>query len=152
MEKKICFIASSGGHFEQLMMLKPIMKKHRSFIVTEKTNYSVNTDQKVYYLKQVNRHEVEFILLMILNSIKSLKIFLKEKPDVIISTGALSVIPICVIGKVFGKKIIFIESFAKITSPTLTGRFIYKFADRFYIQWESLRKFYPNAINKGGIY
>ena len=151
MEKKICFIASSGGHFEQLMMLKPIMKKHRSFIVTEKTNYSVNTDQKVYYLKQVNRHEVEFILLMILNSFKSLKIFLKEKPDVIISTGALSV-PICVIGKVFGKKIIFIESFAKITSPTLTGRFIYKFADRFYIQWESLRKFYPNAINKGGIY
>ncbi|HAT4134674.1 polysaccharide biosynthesis protein [Clostridium perfringens] len=152
MEKKICFIASSGGHFEQLMMLKPIMKKHRSFIVTEKTNYSVNTDQKVYYLKQVNRHEVEFILLMILNSFKSLKIFLKEKPDVIISTGALSVIPICVIGKVFGKKIVFIESFAKITSPTLTGRFIYKFADRFYIQWESLRKFYPNAINKGGIY
>lgn len=152
MEKKICFIASSGGHFEQLMMLKPIMKKYRSFIVTEKTNYSVNTDQKVYYLKQVNRHEVEFILLMILNSFKSLKIFLKEKPDVIISTGALSVIPICVIGKVFGKKIIFIESFAKITSPTLTGRFIYKFADRFYIQWESLRKFYPNAINKGGIY
>lgn len=152
MEKKICFIASSGGHFEQLMMLKPIMKKHRSFIMTEKTNYSVNTDQKVYYLKQVNRHEVEFILLMILNSFKSLKIFLKEKPDVIISTGALSVIPICVIGKVFGKKIVFIESFAKITSPTLTGRFIYKFADRFYIQWESLRKFYPNAINKGGIY
>lgn len=152
MGKKICFIASSGGHFEQIMMLKPLMKKHRSFIVTEKTNYSVNTDEKVYYLKQVNRHELKFIPLMILNSFKSLKVFLKEKPDVIISTGALSVIPMCVIGKVFRKKIIFIESFAKITSPTLTGRFIYKFADRFYIQWESLRKFYPNAINKGGIY
>lgn len=152
MRKKICFIASSGGHFEQLMMLKPLMDSNRSFIVTEKTNYSVNTNEKVYYLKQVNRHELKFIPLMILNSFKSLKIFMKEKPDVIISTGALSVIPICVIGKVFRKKIIFIESFAKITSPTLTGRFIYKFADRFYIQWESLRKFYPNAINKGGIY
>ncbi|EOU1888153.1 PssD/Cps14F family polysaccharide biosynthesis glycosyltransferase [Clostridium perfringens] len=152
MRKKICFIASSGGHFEQLMMLKPLMDSNRSFIVTEKTNYSVNTNEKVYYLKQVNRHELKFIPLMILNSFKSLKVFMKEKPDVIISTGALSVIPICVIGKVFRKKIIFIESFAKITSPTLTGRFIYKFADRFYIQWESLRKFYPNAINKGGIY
>ena len=152
MRKKICFIASSGGHFEQLMMLKPLMDSNRSFIVTEKTNYSVNTNEKVYYLKQVNRHELKFIPLMILNSFKSLKVFMKEKPDVIISTGALSVIPICVIGKVFRKKIIFIESFAKITSPTLTGRFIYKFADRFYIQWESLRKLYPNAINKGGIY
>lgn len=152
MDKKVCFIASSGGHFEQLMMLKPLMKKHKSFVVTEKTNYLVNTDEYIYYLKQVNRHEIKFIPLMILNTLKSLKIFLKEKPDIIISTGALSVIPMCIIGKVFRKKIIFIESFAKITSPTLTGKLVYKFADQFYIQWESLRRFYPTAINKGGIY
>ncbi|MDG6887591.1 Undecaprenyl-PP-MurNAc-pentapeptide-UDPGlcNAc GlcNAc transferase [Clostridium perfringens] len=152
MDKKICFIASSGGHFEQLMMLKPLMKKHKCFIVTEKTNYSVNIDEKLYYLNQVNRHEVKFILLMILNIFKSLKIFFTEKPDIVISTGALSVIPMCIICKVFRKKIIFIESFAKITSPTLTGKLIYKFADQFYIQWESLREFYPTAINKGGIY
>lgn len=152
MDKKICFIASSGGHFEQLMMLKPLMKKHKCFIVTEKTNYSVNIDEKLYYLNQVNRHEVKFILLMILNIFKALKIFFTEKPDIVISTGALSVIPMCIICKVFRKKIIFIESFAKITSPTLTGKLIYKFADQFYIQWESLREFYPTAINKGGIY
>ncbi|WP_255993618.1 PssD/Cps14F family polysaccharide biosynthesis glycosyltransferase [Clostridium perfringens] len=152
MDKKVCFIASSGGHFEQIMMLKPLMKKHKSFVVTEKTNYLVNTDEYIYYLKQVNRHEIKFIPLMILNTLKSLKIFLKEKPDIIISTGALSVIPMCIIGKVFRKKIIFIESFAKITSPTLTGKLVYKFADQFYIQWESLRRFYPTAINKGGIY
>ncbi|HAT4119817.1 PssD/Cps14F family polysaccharide biosynthesis glycosyltransferase [Clostridium perfringens] len=152
MIKKICFIASSGGHFEQLMMLKPLMDSNRSFIVTEKTNYAINTNKKVYYLKQVNRHEFKFIPLMIFNLFKSLNIFLKEKPDLIISTGALSVIPMCIISKIFRKKIIFIESFAKVTSPTLTGKLIYKFADRFYIQWESLRKFYPNAINKGGIY
>ncbi|GAA0119722.1 UDP-N-acetylglucosamine--LPS N-acetylglucosamine transferase [Clostridium sp. CTA-17] len=152
MNKNICFIASSGGHFEQLMMLKPLMKKHKCFIVTEKTNYSVNIDEKLYYLNQVNRHEMKSIPLMILNVFKSLKIFLREKPDIVISTGALSVIPMCIICKVFRKKIIFIESFAKITSPTLTGKLIYKFADQFYIQWESLRGFYPNAINKGGIY
>ena len=150
---KVCFIASSGGHFEQLMMLKPLMEKYESFIVTEKTNYSIlNSEIPLYYLKQVNRHEIKFIFYMILNSISALKIFVKEKPQIVISTGALSSIPMCLIAKLFKKKIIFIESFAKINSPTLTGKLIYKIADQFYIQWESMRRFYPDAIYKGGIY
>lgn len=151
--KKICFIASSGGHFEQLMMLKPLMTKYNSFIVTEKTNYSVdNNDIPFYYLKQVNRHEIKFIPYMLINTIKTIEIFLKEKPDVVISTGALATIPMCVLAKLFRKKIIFIESFAKINSPTLTGKLVYKFADQFYVQWEEMKEFYPDAIYKGGIY
>lgn len=151
--KKICFLASSGGHFEQLMMLKPIMDKYESFIVTEKTSYSpVKEADNIYFLKQVNRHEKTFILTMIVNLIKTLKIFMKEKPDVVISTGALATIPMCLIGKLFRRKLIFIESFAKITSPTLTGKLMYKFADQFYVQWEEMLKIYPKAIFKGGIY
>lgn len=150
---KICFIASSGGHFEQIMMLKSLMDKYDSFVVTEKTNYSVSdTDVPFYYLKQVNRHEIKFLYYMLINTIKSLKIFFKEKPDVVISTGALATIPMCMISKLFKKKVIFIESFAKINSPTLTGKLVYKFADQFYVQWESMKEFYPNAICKGGIY
>ena len=151
--KKICFIASSGGHFEQIMMLKPLMRKYKSFVVTEKTNYSVANDGlHFYYLKQVNRHEVKFIPYMLINTIKTLGIFFKEKPDVVISTGALATIPMCIIAKLFRKKIIFIESFAKINSPTLTGKLVYKFADQFYVQWEDMKEFYPDAICKGGIY
>ena len=151
--KKICFTASSGGHFEQLMMLKPLMDKYDSFIVTEKTGYSViKDDRQVYYLKQVNRHEKTFIFKMIANIFTSLNIFIKERPDVIISTGALATIPMCVLSKIFRKKVIFIESFAKVTSPTLTGKLIYKFADQFYVQWEQMKEHYPDAIFKGGIY
>ena len=151
--KKICFTASSGGHFEQLMMLKPLMDKYDSFIVTEKTGYSViKDDRKVYYLKQVNRHEKTFIFKMIANIFTSLNIFIKERPDVIISTGALATIPMCILSKLFRKKVIFIESFAKVTSPTLTGKLVYKFADQFYVQWEQMKEHYPNAIYKGGIY
>lgn len=151
--KKICFIASSGGHFEQLMMLKPLMKKYDSLIVTEKTNYSVsNSEFNTYYLHQVNRREKSFIFRMIGNSLKTLKILISERPDAVISTGALATIPMCLFGKIFGKKIIFIESFAKVNSQTLTGKLVYKFADRFYVQWEEMKQFYPNAICKGGIY
>ena len=150
---KICFIASTGGHFEQLMMLKPLMDKYESFIVTEKTEYSViEDDRKIYYLNQVNRHEKTFIFKMALNFIKSLNLFIKERPDVVISTGALATIPMCIFAKVFKKKIIFIESFAKVNSPTLTGKLVYKFADQFYVQWEQMIEHYANAIFRVGIY
>lgn len=150
---KICFAASTGGHFEQLMMLKPLMNKYDSIIVTEKSQYSVeNKEVKTYYLNQVNRKEKTFLFKMLMNSLKTIKILIREKPDVIISTGALSTIPLCLFGKLFRKKIIFIESFAKINSPTLTGKLVYKFADQFYVQWEEMKQIYPNAIYKGGIY
>lgn len=135
------------------MMLKPIMDKNFSFIITEKTAYqSVEDGRKTYYLKQVNRQEKIWIFKMLVNTINSFKIFIKEKPDVVISTGALATVPMCLIAKVFRKKLIFIESFAKITSPTLTGKLLYKFADQFYVQWEDMIKVYPKAIYKGGIY
>lgn len=150
---KICFIASTGGHFDQLMMLKPIMDKHNNFIVTEKTTYkSINDGRKMYYLKQVNRTEKTWIFKMLANIIISFKIFIREKPDLVISTGALATIPMCIIAKLFRKKLIFIESFAKISSATLTGKLLYKFTDQFYVQWKDMLKIYSKAIYKGGIY
>lgn len=151
--KKICFAASSGGHFEQLMMLKPLMDKYDSFIITEKTKYNLNTKGvPVKYLKQVNRKEKKFIILMFYNAILSLFIFFKEKPDIVICTGVLSMIPMCLYAKFFEKKLIYIESYAKINSPTQSGKFLYKNADLFLVQWESMKSIYPNAEYIGGIY
>ena len=79
-------------------------------------------------------------------------IYRKEKPDVVICTGVLAMIPICLVSKFMGKKLIYIESFAKVTSPTETGKLLYKFADQFYVQWKPMLKFYPKAIFLGGIY
>lgn len=150
---KMCFAASSGGHFEQLMMLKPLMKKYDSFILTEKTLYKANSkDTKTYYVAQVNRKEKLFLIKMFWISVQSFWIFIKERPDVIVCTGVLATIPICLIMKMYRKKLIYIESFAKVTSPTLSGKLLYKYADQFYVQWESMKEFYPNAICLGGIY
>nr|WP_304956187.1 PssD/Cps14F family polysaccharide biosynthesis glycosyltransferase [uncultured Acetatifactor sp.] len=152
-KKKICFAASSGGHYEQLMMLKPIMEKYDSFIITENTMYDAEMKgERTYFVRQVNRREKSFITNMLRNTVKSLRIYLAEKPDIVICTGVLAMIPICVIAKLAGKKLIFIESFAKVTTGTLTGMFLYKYADQFYVQWESMLKVYPNAIYLGGIY
>lgn len=151
--KKVCFAASSGGHYEQLLMLKPLMEKFDSFILTEKTLYNAEVSGvKTYYLKQVNRKERSFIYRMIVNLFKSVWIYIKERPDVVICTGVLAMIPICILSKLFRKKLIYIESFEKVTSPTETGKLLYRFADRFYVQWESMLEIYPDAICLGGIY
>lgn len=153
MRKKLCFAASSGGHFEQITMLAPLMKKYESFIVTERTQYKASIDgEQMYYLQQVNRNEALFLFRMTVNTFKSMRLFFKEKPDVVITTGVLAVVPLCLIAKVFKKRLIYIESFAKVSSPTKTGQILYRLADQFYVQWESMLEFYPNAIYLGGIY
>lgn len=150
---KICFAASSGGHYEQLLMLKPLMEKYDSFVVTEETIYKTKIkNEKMYYLYQVNRKEKIFFMRMIVNAIKSLRIFIAEKPDVVICTGVLAMIPMCFLVKIVGKKLIYIESFAKVTSATKTGKLMYKFADQFYVQWKPMLEIYPKAIYLGGIY
>lgn len=135
------------------MLLEPLMEKYDSIVLTEKTDYySKLTYKKHYLLRQVNRKEKLFIFSLIFNALKSLFIYMKEKPNVIICTGVLAMIPMCLLVKLFGGKLIYIESFAKITSPTKTGSFLYKYADRFYVQWESMLEFFPDAVFIGGIY
>ena len=146
---KLCLVASSGGHYEQIMKISKLFTKYEGIIVTEKTMINNKAD---YYFPQVNRKELSCIIKMLKIIIISIKILLFEKPDAIISTGALCCVPLCFLGKVIGKKIIFIESFAKVNTPTKTGKLIYKISDLFIIQWETLRKHYPKAIYGGSIY
>lgn len=150
---KICFTSSSGGHFEQLLMLKDLFDNYDSFIITEKTMY--NNDFKLlptYFTKQVNRQNIFFIFPLLYNVVFSVYILFKEWPEVVVSTGVLSTIPLCLFAKIFGKKVIYIESFAKVNSATLTGKFMYKIADIFYVQWPEMLKVYPKAKYVGGIY
>lgn len=151
--KKICFASSCGGHFEQLMMLKPLMDEYEHCVVTEKTKYlSYKGKAKIYYLKQMNRKEGLALLKLVINTFLSIRILFKEKPDVVITTGVLAVLPLCLIAKLMGKKLIYIESFAKVNSANVSGKVMYRFADQFYVQWESMLKIYPKAIYMGSIY
>lgn len=151
--KKICLAASSGGHYEQLLMLKPLLDEYEGFVLTEKTEYAADAKAtKTYHVMQVNRKEKLFPIKMLAIAAESFFIYLKERPDVIICTGVLAMVPMCLLVKLFKGKLIYIESFAKTTSPTVTGKFLYKYADRFYVQWPTMLEVYPKAIYLGGIY
>ena len=79
-------------------------------------------------------------------------LFIKYRPDVIVTTGAHTSVPMSYIGRLFRKKVVFIESYAKRTSPTLSGRLVYPIASTFIVQWETMLEHYPKAKYFGGIY
>lgn len=88
---------------------------------------------------------------LIKNTFLAIKILMKEKPDLIISTGAAPAIPFFYIGKLFGAKLVYLEVYDRIDLPTLTGKIVYPITDLFLLQWEEQLKFYPKGKNIGGI-
>ena len=153
--KKVMFISSVGGHLTQLLELKKIFNDYEYVLVTEKTDVTKNMKSKynMEYLVYGSREYLfSYIFKFTFNILKSFYLFLKYRPNVIVTTGAHTAVPMCYIGKLFRKKVIFIESYAKRTSPTLSGRLVYKVATIFIVQWESMLEFYPKAKYFGGIY
>ena len=155
--KHIMLIANSGGHLNELMQLKNTFSKYSNCIVTENNESTRNIEKdirgKVYFVRSNSRKQLfKFIFVFGLNIMKSLILLLKENPDIILTTGANISVPFCYWGKLFGKKIIFIESYANINFPTLSGRIIYPISNLFVVQWPELIKFYPKAIYLGSVY
>ena len=155
--KKILFISSSGGHLSELMQLKKLFTKFEYHIVTEKTDSTKNLKneykEKISYLVYgTKKNPFKYFFVMIINLIKSFFILKKQKPDVIVTTGAHTAVIMCYIAKIFRKKVIYIETFANINTKTLTGRLVYPIADIFVVQWKDMQKLYPKAEYWGWIY
>lgn len=155
--KKVIFISSKGGHLSELLQLKSIFTQCEIHLVSEKdvtTQFlSKEFPNKVSYLKYGTKSNLlSYCFILPYNIYLSLRIFLKEKPDVIVTTGAHTCVPMCYIAHLFKKKIIYIETFANIHTKTMTGRLIYPIADCFIVQWESMLKLYPKAILGNWIY
>ena len=154
--KKVLFIASTGGHLNELLQLDSLFSKYNSYLITEKTKTNANLKNKynkVYYLVYGTKdHIFSYVFKFTYNILKSLVLYFKIRPKVIVTTGTHTAVPMCYIGKLFGSKIIFIETFANRTTKTLSGKMVYPIANTFIVQWEEMLKLYPKAIYAGWIY
>ena len=148
---KICFATSSGGHLTHLLQLRDWWKNEERFWVTfEKADSkSILEDEKKYWCHFPTNRNIKNL---IKNTFLALKILRKEKPDIIVSTGAAVAIPFFFLGKLFGIKLVYIEVYDRIEKPTITGKLVYHISDLFIIQWEEQRKFYPKGKLLGGIF
>ena len=148
---KVCLVGSSGGHLTHLYMLKPFWQDKERFWVTfnkEDAN-SILEGEQVYHCYYPTNRSLKALLI---NTRLAWKVLRKERPDVIVSSGAAVAVPFFYLGKLFGMKTIYIEVFDRIDKPTMTGKMVYPVTDRFIVQWEEMKQVYKNAINCGSIF
>lgn len=148
---KLCFVTSSGGHLLQLYVLKQWWLKYDHFWVTFRKEDAVSLlkDEKVYWAYYPTNRNIKNL---IRNLFLACRILMRERPDFIISTGAGVAVPFFWLGKLFGCKLIYMEVFDRIDSPTLTGRLVYPFTDKFLVQWEEQKAFYPKGEYWGQVF
>ena len=148
---KVCLVGSSGGHLTHLYMLKPFWQEKERFWVTfdKQDAASLLSGEQVYHCYFPTNRNLKNL---IRNTILAWKVLGKEKPDLIVSSGAAVAVPFFYLGKLFGAKTVYIEVFDRIDKPTLTGKLVYPVTDRFIVQWEEMKEVYPKAINLGSIF
>lgn len=148
---KICLVGSSGGHLTHLYMLKPFWQdKERCWVTFDKDDAkSLLQGETVYPCHYPTNRNLKNL---IRNTAVAWKVLRKEKPDLIISSGAAVAVPFFYLGKLFGMKTAYIEVFDRINASTLTGRLVYPVTDLFVVQWDEMMKVYPKAINLGSIF
>lgn len=156
-KRKVLFIASTGGHLNELMQLKTLFKKYDYHIVTENTKVDKSLKKKYgdkmsFLIYGTKKYPISYIFKFIANSFISLYYFFKYQPEVIVTTGTHTAVPMCYIAKIFGSKVIFIETFANRTSGTVAGKLVYPIADTFVVQWEEMHKIYPKSVCWGWLY
>lgn len=154
---KILFTSSTGGHLEQLKVLVNELtfeKEIERYVLIEKSPFEnkFKNANDVFYLIQQDRKDKLFLFKFIKNIFTAFHVLRKIKPDFLISTGAGATLPVIVLSKLFGTKVIYIESLAKINNLTITGRISSKFTNRFYVQWNELSHKIPNTYYKGRLY
>jgi beta-1,4-N-acetylglucosaminyltransferase len=146
---KICIACSSGGHYREALTATQFLRANK-YLVTFKTPH---LDEEVmkngcYFVTHPGRN----ICKVLKNAYESFRILIKEKPDLIISTGADVAVPTCLLGKLVGSKLIFIESGGQVYTPSLSGRIVYPFADLFIVQWWPALKNFPKAVYGGPLF
>ena len=157
MRKKVLFISSTGGHLNELMQLRPLFEKYDYRIITEKDKANLylkeKYKEKLFFLPYGTRAKLfTYIFKYLALCFKTVYLYFKINPKVIVTTGTHTAGPMCILGKIFGSKIVYIETFANSNKKTATGRLLYPIADLFIVQWEEMLKIYPKAKYGGSIY
>ncbi len=144
---KLCLVASHGGHMTELLALQDAFREHEVFYCS----YVSPVDrglQPLYTFPNLTERPWHLVPVLV----RVFRLLRTERPDVIVSTGAEIAIPFCLLGRLLGVRVVFIESVCRVRTPSVTGRLLYYLSDAFFVQWPSLlRRYGPKARFVGGL-
>lgn len=150
---RICLVASGGGHLRQLLQLTPLIEQYDCYFVTERTplGEAVASDHRARFVPHFafGQRRLEgyprFLWSGLKNGVTSLWHIAAERPQVIVSTGAGAAFFTMFLGWVFRRKVVYIESIARVKALSLFGRLVSRFAGLFIVQWPGLAGAVPGA-------
>ena len=141
---KICLAASAGGHITQLLKLADSWSRYETFCVTTTHVMQDKLGEfgEVYVVGECNReHPVRVIAVLM----RCIRIILRQRPDVVISTGAAAGCMLCFLGKIIGAKVVWVDSITNVERISLSGRMVRCIADLFLVQWPELVNEHKNV-------
>jgi len=139
---RICIVSSCGGHLTEVRCLKDAYERHEHFyVLNDKALLPPDMEGKTYFITHSERDWKQFV-----NLWEAWRILRRERPNLILSTGAGPAVPFALLGKLFfNTKVVFIETITRVRRPSLTGRIMYRLADHFFYQWEPLASWFPHG-------
>lgn len=147
---KICLVASAGGHLSQLLKIASVWSGHEIcwITTTEVVRASLGGNGNVYVVGECNRqHPLRVLAVLSL----CMRIMRKEKPDMVISTGAAPGCMAALIGHLVGARVVWLDSITNVHRLSLSGRLIRPFADLFLVQWPALARKYRGVEYVGAV-
>jgi UDP-N-acetylglucosamine:LPS N-acetylglucosamine transferase len=150
-QKKVLLVASSGGHLLQLLQLADLWSQERRHWVSfEKSDaISLLKGERVTWAHHpTNRNLINLVR----NLALALPLLRAGNIEAIVTTGAGVAVPFALAGRLLGVNVVYIESMARISSPSLTGRLVYPLADTFIVQWPSLKGYFRRARCFGTVF
>ena len=147
---KICLAASAGGHLTQLLSVEKSWQSHNVVYISTLPVVEAKLSQrgKTYIIGECNRqHPVKSLLVLL----RCIKIVFKERPDVVISTGAAPGFLFCAMAKFCGARIVWLDSIANTERLSMSGRMVRPFADLVLTQWPELTRKYRNVEYTGAV-
>lgn len=145
-ERRTCLAFSPGGHWAELERALAGITFADVFHVTFDDGRASAAYPRRYHLCHPRRSPWRTAL----NAWQSLVVLHRERPQLVISTGADVAVPILMLAKLFGATVVFIET-AGSAEPTLAGRLAYPLADLFIVQWPERLKRFPKAVLAEGL-
>jgi UDP-N-acetylglucosamine:LPS N-acetylglucosamine transferase len=145
---KICVISSPGGHLTEVLALRPCYERYEHFyVLNDEGPLTADMQGKTTFIKHSERDWLFFV-----NLWEAWKVLRRERPTLILSTGAGAVVPFTLVGKLLGIKSVFIETFTRVKEPSLTGKLMYRLADRFFYQTKGVAGHFPKATFGGPLF
>ena len=143
--KKVCVVSSCGGHLTEARALRSAFERYEHFyVLNDRVLLPPDMEGKTWFIRHSERD-----LLFFVNLVEAWRILRRERPDVILSTGAGPAVPFALVGRLLGIPTVFVETFTRISSPSLTARIMYRLAARFVYQWPALARYFTRGVYGG---